>query len=59
MSNLRIVNNQGKIVYSEYDIQLGESFIRNIDLSGFSEGLYFINLNSTETNYMKKIIITK
>jgi len=59
MLNLSIVNNQGKIVYSEYDIILGESFIRNIDLTGFAEGLYYINLHSQETNYMKKIIITK
>ncbi len=57
--NLRIVNNLGEVVYEEYDVQLGESFVRNIDLSGFSEGLYFINLSSTETNYMKKIILTK
>jgi len=57
--NLRIVNNLGEVVYSEYDIQMGESFIRNIDLTGFSEGLYFINLQSSETNYMKKIILTK
>lgn len=55
--NLRIVNNLGKIVYAEYDVQLGESFIRNVDLSDNAEGLYFINLSSTEANYMKKIII--
>ena len=59
MLNLKIVNNLGKIVYSEYDIQIGESFARNINLSEFSEGLYFVNLYSNKTNYIKKIIIKK
>lgn len=57
--NLRVVNNLGEVVFAEYDVQVGGSYTRNIDLSDYAEGLYTIMLNSNETNYMKKIIIQR
>jgi hypothetical protein len=57
--NLRIINNMGKVVYMEENIMTQPVFIREIDLSGYSEGLYFINLNSNNSSYIEKIIIKK
>ena len=57
--NMRILNNIGVEVYSESGIQSNGSFVREINLSSLSEGIYFIYLNSNETNYMRKIIVSK
>ncbi len=57
--NLKIVNNLGKIVFEENGLIINPIFIREIDLSGFAEGLYFINLYSNYTNYLEKILIKK
>ncbi len=57
--NLKILNNLGKVVYDEDNINIDQVFMREIDLTGYSEGLYFINLFSNSTSYIEKIIIKK
>ena len=57
--NLSVLNSIGTVVYSESNIQLTNSFTRTVDLSGNAEGLYFVKLNSGNTNYVRKIIIRK
>jgi hypothetical protein len=56
---LKILNNMGKVVYEEQNIMIDQIFMREIDLTGYSEGLYFINLYSNNTSYIEKIIIKK
>jgi len=57
--NLKIINNLGIEVYTENNISLNNTYETEINLSEFSEGLYYINLYSNEVNYLKKIIIQK
>jgi hypothetical protein len=57
--NLRILNNQGKVVFEEMNIGSIQVFSREVNLSDFSEGLYFISLYSSEKNYIEKMIIRK
>jgi len=57
--NLRILNSHGKIVFEESNITAKQSFARDINLSAYSEGLYFISLYSNDNNYIDKIIISK
>lgn len=57
--NLKVLNNLGEVVYSEGNIVIDQIFMREIDLNGFSEGLYFINLYSNSTSYIEKLIIKK
>ncbi len=57
--NLKVLNNMGEVVFSEGNIVIDQIFMREIDLTGFSEGLYFINLYSNNTSYIEKLIIKK
>ena len=57
--NLKIMNNLGKVIFEEGNIMIDQIFMREIDLTGYSEGLYFINLYSNNTSYIEKIIINK
>ncbi|MCD4698800.1 MAG: T9SS type A sorting domain-containing protein, partial [Bacteroidales bacterium] len=58
-ANLKIINNLGVTVYSENNINLDNTFKTEINLGDYSEGLYFINILTDETNYIKKIVIRK
>jgi hypothetical protein len=57
--NLKILNNLGRIVFEEKNIVINQIFVREIDLTEYSEGLYLINLYSNNTSYLRKIIIKK
>lgn len=57
--SLKIVNNLGKSVFEETNINPGVNFSRMIDLTDSPEGLYFLNLFSNETSYTEKIVIRK
>jgi len=57
--NLKIINSLGLEVYSENNISLDKTFETEVNLSNYSEGLYYINLYSNEVNFLKKIIIQK
>ncbi|MCD4746204.1 MAG: T9SS type A sorting domain-containing protein [Bacteroidales bacterium] len=59
MFNIKILNLLGVEIYKENNITVFDNFSMNIDLSGIEEGLYFINLTSNNTNYIKKFIIRK
>ena len=55
--NMKILNNQGAVVYSEENIDGNKKFSRKMDLTGYGKGIYFIHIYSGETQYLKKIII--
>jgi hypothetical protein len=54
-SNISIVNSIGNVVFSE-ELKIGES-LRKINLSDFSKGIYFIELQTELGVYKKKIIL--
>jgi hypothetical protein len=59
MVNLRIINSTGKTVYQKDNIQVSSNFNTLIDLSGNSNGIYYINIEGQKTTYFKKIILQK
>jgi PKD repeat protein len=59
MVNLRIINSTGKTVYQKDNIQVNGNFNTMIDLSGNSNGIYYINIEGQKTTYFKKIILQK
>ena len=54
-SNISIVNSIGNVVFSE-ELIIGE-FSKQIDLSNFSKGIYFLELQTEREVYKKKIIL--
>ena len=54
-SNISIVNSIGNVVLSE-ELIIGE-FSKQIDLSNFSKGIYFLELQTEREVYKKKIIL--
>lgn len=55
--NLNLIDPQGKLIWSKNEIMYsGENFIENIDLSGYSKGLYNLILKSDKTINILKII---
>ncbi|HHH55177.1 MAG TPA: T9SS type A sorting domain-containing protein [Bacteroidetes bacterium] len=55
--NLNLIDPQGKLIWSKNEkMYSGENFIENIDLSGYSKGLYNLILKSDKTINILKII---
>jgi len=59
MVNLKIVNSIGKTVYQLDNIQVKGNYNTMIDLSGNSNGIYYININCEKSTYFRKIILQK
>ncbi|MCD4746209.1 MAG: T9SS type A sorting domain-containing protein, partial [Bacteroidales bacterium] len=56
--NIKIINLLSKIIYQE-KVTVIKNNIIDIDLSEFSEGVYFIRVEGKSTNYFQKFIINK
>jgi len=48
---------KGSIVYREETTSKNDDFYRKIDLSDFDRGVYFLGLNTTNINKVKKLLI--
>jgi len=59
MMNLRIINATGKTVYQKENIEVNGNFKTMIDLSGNSNGIYYINIEGKKSTYFRKIILQK
>ncbi len=57
--NLRIMNATGHLVYEEQDMQVNNSFSKNIDISSEAEGIYMVLIESDLGLYTGKIILQK
>ena len=57
--DITIYNNTGVVVYEKRNLEIRGTYSSKIDLSRFSNGLYFINLSKDGSNYSEKIIIRK
>lgn len=59
MIQLRVINITGKTVYQKENIQVSGSFNTMIDLSGNSNGIYYIYVDGNKSSYFKKIVLQK
>jgi hypothetical protein len=57
--NLKVLNNMGVEVYAEKAVNVKNTWERNLNLSNFSEGIYFINIYNDETSILKKMVLRK
>ncbi len=57
--NLYILTSIGNIIHSEENIRLDQKKIHQIDVSRFSEGIYFLKITNPERQLLMKIIIQK
>jgi hypothetical protein len=53
---LKLIDISGRVVYQETIPAADASFIRELSLSGYSGGVYFISLSSNGYTEMQKII---
>jgi len=56
---LKIVNSMSQTVFEDDFIAPGKKYQRNIDLSTYSEGVYYLHITGKENNWVKKIILEK
>lgn len=57
--NIRVLNNIGEEVYKLDNITVNNSYKNELNLSKYSEGLYFIHISSGDSYYLKKILVRK
>ena len=53
---LQVLNISGQVVYAE-EIKNNEMIKKNIDLSEYSKGVYFIRVISDSSSYQEKILL--
>jgi len=55
----KIINSLGEIVYAKQNIVVNGQYKEVLDLSGFSEGMYFLMISNDDQTTHKRIIIQK
>ena len=57
--NILVLNSIGEAVYKLDNISINNSYKNEINLSEFSEGLYYIHISSGDSYYLKKVVVRK
>ena len=57
--DIRIFNSLNKVVYQADRITAQDEFKRDIDLSNYSKGVYYLHIFGDDVNVIKKIVIQK
>jgi hypothetical protein len=57
--NIKVINSTGKAVYQKENIAISGNYNTMIDLSGNSNGIYYIQVEGKNSTYFKKIILQK
>jgi hypothetical protein len=55
--NLKILNSLGAIVYELNKVELSGKYLKNIDISNFSEGIYSLIIEEKNKTYNTKIVV--
>ncbi len=58
-AELKVIDIMGKVVYEQSNISVVGSYTTEIDLSGYSEGIYFITVSGNDKQVSKKILLRK
>ncbi len=56
---IKIINTQGQIVFEESNKKINGKYNRTIDISEFSEGVYYLQFISDKKTILKKLIIAR
>jgi hypothetical protein len=56
---LRVINITGKTVYQKENIRVSGNFNTMIDLSGNSNGIYYIYVDGNKSSYFRKVVLQK
>lgn len=57
--DLKVYNSLNEVVYELKNIVTDQKITRNIDLSGFSAGIYYVQLSGPYNHWINKVIISK
>jgi uncharacterized protein YjdB len=57
--DIQIQNALGNVVYTERHVQVNGKLIKSIDMSGYSEGVYFLKLSGDTINQIKRIVVQR
>ena len=55
----KVLDVTGKILVQQQEVALNGKYTATIDLSDYSNGIYFILVQSDGTNYFRKVILNK
>jgi PKD repeat protein len=55
--NVRVINSTGKTVYQKTGVQVSGNYNTMIDLTGNSNGIYYIQVEGKKSTYFKKVIL--
>jgi PKD repeat protein len=55
--NVRVINSTGKTVYQKTDVMVNGNYITQIDLTGNSNGIYYIMVEGKKSTNFRKIIL--
>ncbi len=55
--HLMVVNSNGEVIYSDNLFDIGINFIKKVDLSRFSKGVYLFRLSKNDRGYTEKVIV--
>ncbi len=58
-AELKVIDVMGKVVYEQSNISVVGSFATEIDLTGYSQGVYFITVSGDDKQVSKKIFLQK
>jgi|ETNmetMinimDraft_30_1059905.scaffolds.fasta_scaffold29384_1 PKD repeat protein len=58
-AELKVIDAMGKVVYEQSNISVNGSFNKDIDLTGYSPGIYFITVSGDDKQVSKKIFLQK
>jgi len=59
MVNVRIINITGKTIYQKENIEVNGNFSTMIDLTGNSNGIYYIYVDGDKSSYFRKIVLQR
>jgi PKD repeat protein len=58
-AELKVIDAMGKVVYQQSNIQVNGSLTKEIDLTGYPQGIYFITVSGDDKQVSKKIFLRK
>ena len=59
IATINVYNTTNEIVYMEENVNMGNSYQKNLNLSELSNGIYFLKISGAKKEYFRKIIIRK
>jgi hypothetical protein len=55
--DMAVMNLQGQVVYTDVLSSIGVTISKQLNISGFAKGIYFIRLTSEHETWMEKVVL--